>query len=267
MNLGLQNEQDIINILDDTYVKDLPSFWKKFVCSLFPTALDDDLVHCYKEPPEKKQDICIMACGTRRNVSIKSGNGISVHEETINRFCGFLRWCGITEQSITFLKIYQYGDGTIDGTGEYRMSTKELIEKYPKEIKSFNEEVNNSSSLIMIIRRFLSIGTPNNPSVVNCLYYGTKDGGIYCNMKMLCEYLAKKKYDNIKGIHFGPFTFYARYRGLNKPKPVEVDSLDELIFKRSRYYISVKWPSIEKDMNDFIADTRKEIKERNKKYY
>lgn len=267
MNFGLQNEQEIINILDETYVKDLPAFWKKFICSLFPTALDNDLIHCFKEPPEKKQDICIMACGTRRNVSIKSGNSVSVHEESINRFCGFLKWCGVSEQSLTFLKIFQYGDGTTDGTGNYRQSTKELIEKYPEEIKKINEEVNNQVILLMIIRRFLSIGTPNNPSVVNCLYYGTKDGGIYCNMKMLCEYLSKKKYDNIKGIHFGPFVFYPRYRGVNKPNPVEVDSLDKLIFKRERYYISIKWPSIEKDMNDYITDVREDIKTRNKKYY
>mgnify|MGYP006990256997 CR=1 FL=1 len=51
---------------------------------------------------------------------------------------------------IEFLK-YHYADGTIDGTGENRMTVAEYKEKYQQEIDLINKQFNNKDFIIKII--------------------------------------------------------------------------------------------------------------------
>ncbi len=239
-NDGLQNEIDIVNVLDGKMVKELPLFWQKRMKQLDWTILDDAKIEAYKCYHDQKSDISIRVGIKKWNISIKSGHYVSVHMERISTFTGFLRSLGISEELITTLKLFHYGDGTIDGTGVDRKPSSFLKEEMSERIKEFNEAVNKRNILSKIILRFICCGTPIQRSYVTHIYWGTKDYGEMINVKTLIDYYCNAYYLDSTSIHFGPFIYNPAYRGLKN-----FDSS-----KVSRYYINIKWPSINRDIKD-----------------
>ena len=239
-NNGLQNEKDIIDVLDGKTYKELPEFWKRRMKQLYRDIEEDDKIECFKCVYNQKADIAIIVKDKKFNISIKSGFFVSVHNERISSFAGFLRSLGIREELITTLKLYHYGDDTIDGSGTVHYSVEEIKLKYKKEIDEFNKEVNKKEILRKIVMCFLCKGTPYQGGCASHLYSGTYIFGSLIDMKTMVDYICEAYSHQANAIYFGPFIYTPAYRGL--------ENFDETNVKR--YYISIKWPSLNRDMRD-----------------
>lgn len=233
-NDGIKNEMEIIDTINHKQFCDLPVFWKNLLSKVFGKFPDYYYISAFKPKKDDKVDMYVIVNHKQRSFSIKSGDRISVHRESVSRFCGFLEWLGIEKEYTDFLKLYHYGDGTTDGTGEYHLSYKEIIVKYKNEINWFNERVNDPKVVKRIIMRFLSMGTPRQNSFVYYIYYGNKDEGICTRVQYILEYIEKNivEYNHLPAIHFGPFIYEPAYRGLEDFDPND----------KRRYYIVIKWP-------------------------
>ena len=153
-NDGLENELNIVQELNGKLFKELSPFWQARMRQLYRIIQDEDKIECYKSYHDQKADISIRVGIKKWSISIKSGNYVSVHMERISSFTGFLRSLGLAEEHIETLKLFHYGDGTIDGTGNVRKSSSELKIELRDRIMAFNEEVNKREVLRHIILRF-----------------------------------------------------------------------------------------------------------------
>lgn len=253
-NSGLENELEIVELLNGKKLKDLPEFWKKRMLQLCSVLEDDDRIECYKCQHDQKADISIRVGKRKWSISIKSGYFVSVHTERISSFTGFLRSLGVDEYLLETLKLYHYGDNTLDGTGEERKTLPEIKEELKERIIKFNKCVNQKDILRPTILRFLCCGTPFQRSYVTHIYHGTKDYGIMINAKSLVDYICDGFSCDTDAIHFGPFIYTPLYRGLK-----DFDSSNV-----RRYYLSIKWPSLVRDIKDakewyFTKENRDEI--------
>ena len=239
-NNGLENEQDIIKVLNGKTYDELPDFWKRRMKQLernFPT---DQKIECYKCVYNQKADIGIRMNNYRYNISIKSGYFVSVHNERISSFTGFLRSLGVSDELINVLKYYHYGDETLDGTGKVHYNLETIKSKMKDKIEEFNRCVNEPEILKHIIIRFLCAGTPFQKSYVTHIFFGTAEYGEMLDVKTIIGYIMSGYSINTDSIHFGPFIYTPAYRGLENFDANNV----------RRYYINIKWPSINRDIRD-----------------
>ena len=239
-NEGLANEQDIIKVLDGKKYCDLPEFWKKRMKQLCKEIEDEDKIDCFKCVYNQKADISIRAHDRKWNISIKSGYFVSVHNERITSLIGYLRKLGISEDLITTLRLYHYGDGTIDGTGEKRKTLEEIKAEMQDKIDEFNEAVNQKDIFMKLADRFIRSGTPYQRSYVTHLYYGTCTYGTMIHVNTLFDYICEAFTCETKAIHFGPFIYSPAYRGVENFDPNNV----------KRYYVNIKWPSATNDIRN-----------------
>lgn len=239
-NNGLQNEKDIIELLNGRTLNDLPDFWQRRMKQLDRNFPLDEKIECFKCVHNHKADIGIRVKSYRYNISIKSGYFVSVHMERISSFAGFLKSLGLDDELINVLKYYHYGDGTLDGTGKVHYNLETIKTQIKDKIEEFNKRVNEFEILKHIILRFLCTGTPYQRSYVTHIYAGTADYGEMLDAKTIIGYILSGYSISTDSIHFGPFIYTPGYRGLT--------NFDEENVKR--YYINIKWPSINRDIRD-----------------
>jgi hypothetical protein len=69
-------------------------------------------------------------------VSVKSGSGNSVHQESIYDFVQFLEAHGASRTELDSLLLFHWGDGTLDGSGRIsdRLSASKIRATYPEAI-------------------------------------------------------------------------------------------------------------------------------------
>ncbi|MBO4667071.1 MAG: hypothetical protein J5666_02960 [Bacilli bacterium] len=239
-NSGLENEQDIIDLLNGKKVEELPEFWQRRMKQLCKEVEGDDQIECFKCVYNKKADVGVRVRNYRYNISIKSGYFVSVHSERLSSFTGFLKSIGISEELITTLKSYHYGDGTTDGTGDFHYDLNTIKENMQNSIDDFNKVVNKKEILRQIIMRVLCTGTPYQRSFVSHIYAGTVNYGDMIDAKTLIEYICSGYPCSTDSIHFGPFIYAPAYRGVENFNSNNV----------KRYYVNIKWPSMYRDIRD-----------------
>ena len=235
-------EKQIADYLCKKHYYELNNHWKKLIKMMFPLIMPNDIIYCEDVKMLLKQDVFIVATGIKKTISIKSGKDATLHCETLEHFCSFLKYLKVNDYDIETLKLYHYGDGTIDGTGEKREHAEALKLKYMKRIQTFNTNVNKPYLLREIIDRFLSCGTLNQCDKVDYLYYGNfYEGGLY-DMNDLINFFSIQHVEKIRGIHFGTFHYTAYYRFITSKNTDE----------RDRHYIAIKWFGYEIDLDKFV---------------
>lgn len=240
MNTGLKNEIEIVELLNNVKYGELDIHWKQQIKMVFPFVIDEDIIKCCKIKDKVKADIIIQIREKRVNVSIKSGNDISVHSERLDTFIDFLKEIHISERTIKILKFYHYGDLTINGTGTKTIPLEELKIKYKKMFYEANVEINRVNILKKIFERFLFIGN-DNAYFVEYMFYGNSLFGFFIERKKIMKYLLENFSMHLVGIHFGNLSFQPASRQIGNPK---------------RKYIQIKWHS-------FLSDFQKIIKKTN----
>ena len=142
MNNGLLNEKEIVNELFGKRFCQLSPFWQDTVKKIFPDVRDEQIIIARYIPNFVgcKTDFELQVGSECVNISVKSGKWPSIHQERINYFLDFLKEESISQETINFIAFYLYADGTVDGSGDEKMSTEEIKLLYMDRIQKANVE-------------------------------------------------------------------------------------------------------------------------------
>lgn len=236
-NTGVQNEIDFASTLNNKHYFELGPNASEFIAQLYPLVQQDTIIKAEKVGGQGlKPDVQISVVNDYMNISIKKGNGNSVHQE---KLALFLLYCkdnlGMTDYTRNCFLSFIYGDGTLDGKGqiEDRKDGSDLCELYSEEIKTIQEFLNKNSR--PLIERFLVYGRLGKELNIKAdyLYHGEISDGVWCPLDETVDYLVEKasneEFQNTPCI--GPLTLQSWNRNLSgKPE-----------FEKRRDSIQIKW--------------------------
>ena len=158
INSGLQNELDLIKAIDGKRFDDFGNNIKNLMKAMYDD-FDDDIFVVTKEDPRAKPDIAVTYHGKTFHISIKSGGAEHIHCEDIKKFILSLRARGISKETQKTILKFQFGDGTLDGTGKDRLPYQTIFLQMQDEIKAANIELNRNRELVVdYVTKFLFHG-------------------------------------------------------------------------------------------------------------
>lgn len=238
MDDGFTNETNILNALNNTYFKDLNNNLKEVIRYLDDTIDDNEIIHCFKKAGINKTDLVITFNNNEYNLSVKKGSGNSVHQEKVEDFIVYLENnFKINVDLSNSIRFFIWGDGTLDGTGEFhnRLSANQIKKQYPQCIMKLNSFFNDHKKVL--IERFLFYGSKSevNPHYI---YYGTVNRGIIVSSKDILDWLINDEDLSNNSVKIGKLTFQAWNRNLNGGNKSE----------NKRGVIQIKWGSIKDDL-------------------
>ena len=237
MTKGYKNECDFAKSINNKKYGELCNNLKRFIKYIFKDVKEDDILECARFRTHDKADIYIKLNDDVKNVSIKSGNRVSVHAEPIYSFVAFLKSMKVNIRIINYLLLYHYGDFTLNGKGSVRLPAKELKIRYEKEIKTFNKYVNYKNIISKTVTRCLFDGV-RKENTVDYIYYGSVNEGLYASKEEIINYFCHNKAYEIETPHFS----YLIYQNWNR------NIIYNQKLESHRYYCQFKWPSIEEDL-------------------
>ena len=171
---------------------------------------------------------------------MKSGNNTIVHQEYINNFIKLLRDYGFNDYSLKTILYFQYGDGTLDGTGKERMSYATLRKKLENAFIISNKTLNHNKKIVIeMVDRFLFKGSHDDYITADYLYHGDVYFGNIVSRSQVMKHLEFKNWDFYEALHIGPILFrpHARYYKKEIKRPSY----------RSR--VEFYWPTLLSDMH------------------
>lgn len=243
-NDGIQNEIQIVNNINNHFFSELNDNLKAFVNEYFNFTQEEKNKETFRAErtnnPQFKPDIIVSFLNSEKYVSVKKGQGNSVHQESIDNFIVYLeKELKASKEVIDSLLFFHWGDGTTDGSGlpEARMKASTIIKKYPTKIATvqsfFNDHVKE------LLDRFLVKGIHKQISV-DIFYYGDYEKADWHTTKEVIDYLS---HSEGSALCIGGLKFQNYGRSLNGND----DS--------RRQYIQIKWPS----MTSFFLIGKKSI--------
>lgn len=242
INSGLQNELDLIKAIDGKRFDDFGNNIKNLMKAMYDD-FDDDIFVVTKEDPRAKPDIAVTYHGKTFHISIKSGGAEHIHCEDIKKFILSLRARGISKETQKTILKFQFGDGTLDGTGKDRLPYQTIFLQMQDEIKAANIELNRNRELVVdYVTKFLFHGNHEDLPSADYIYFGTPDFGVLASENQVIKHLQRKNWNYINSLHFGPVIFGPRARFINH---------DERQPQR-RYYVAFKWGRLSNDI-DYIS--------------
>jgi hypothetical protein len=239
-NNGHTNEYEICDALNGKRVNQLPKHFSSWLTKL--GFASEEIVNVKKLNNEQKADICIKSATITKYISIKSGGSNSFHSEPINVFIPFLRSLGISENTLKTIVLYHYGDNTYDGTGPTRFTSAELRRVYPGKFKQASDELSQTSIIKAIISRCITKGRFPTNYVIDGIYHGTVEQGLFVPTKAIYQILLRKKYRRKNGtINIGMLTYQPGSRNLWGIPGSE----------QKRSQSEIKWRSFAYDITDY----------------
>ena len=232
INKGFIKEDEMVINLNNHLVKDINSNLKDMLEKLFGALGENENIECEIVRDFAKPDIVITYKGEKRYVSIKTGSANSVHSEFVEYFVEYLKKNGISQETLNTILLFQYGDGTLDGTGEKRMIYNEIMTKYANEIRKANEELNANPNFVceMVCHYLFDGSRPELPSA-DAIYYGDIYNGYLVNRQQVRSHLRKRKWNQLNNPHIGPLLIRATARYPDKRDTYE----------RKRHRVNLAW--------------------------
>ncbi len=235
---GKENELDLINVINNAKnLHELSESLRDFIEFAFNKKNITDF-KCEQVTNNSKPDLLLIHDSSIKYLSVKKGEGNSVHQESLKDFIIFLRKNGFDSKIIDSILRFHFGDNTLDGTGLKRYSASECKKIYADEIVKVNGYINNNPNLLhLLIDRFLFQGNIENGNKVDFLYHGDKTKGVWASYDEVIKFIKSQSF-NKEGIHFGPLTYQVWGR----------DNQFSAIHPERRYIMQVKWGSISDDL-------------------
>lgn len=219
INSGILREDEFVYFLNGKKGKDLSSNLLSMMERLFGIVDLEKKISCVKTQDYIKPDIVIKHRKIEKAVSIKSSTSHVMHNEQIKTFILFLRSLGVSTKTQKTILLYQYGDGTMDGTGKHRHTGQEMQELMKDEIKEANKELNSSKDLIKaVINRVIFDGVVPEARKADAVYHGdVKQGEIVTREQMMKHIEKKDDWYYTKVIHIGPLVLTPGGRYVKEP--------------------------------------------------
>ncbi len=231
---GFENEDKIIEALNDKPISKLNQNLQQLVKTSFSNY--NGTIKAIKQAGQNKSDLKISIGNESHTYSVKKGTGNSIHQEPIEPFLEFLAQnYAINKEIKNNLKLFIWGDGTLDGSGNVanRLSAPQFKKQYPQIIESIQNFFNSIKK--PLIKRFLIEGVHSNSSA-EFIYYGTVENGTCCKSDKIVDWIVN---NSSKGaISIGKLTFQAWNRNINGGDKSE----------KKRGVIQLKWGSIKDDI-------------------
>jgi hypothetical protein len=238
---GFENEDRIIEALNGKTFESLTSNLQELIKSSFSNY--GGVITAIKQAAQNKSDLKISIGNESHTYSIKKGTGNSIHQEPIEPFLEFLAQnYGINEEMKNNLRLFIWGDSTLDGRGNVanRLSAPQFKKQHPQVVESIQNFFNSIKE--PLIRRFLIEGVQSNSSA-EFVYYGTTDSGVCCKSEKIVDWIANNR--SRGAISIGKLTFQAWNRNINGGDKSE----------KKRGVIQLKWGSIKDDI-EVIANEK-----------
>lgn len=245
-NIGVIREIEIINYINEkTFYSKMNLNMQNFLKYIFKFDLSNITIKAYKFHENYKPDIVIIANGVKKYISIKTGSNNSIHQEHFYSFLNFLKNSIHNEEFIDILKEFHFNDGTIDGTGNDRKSAIDFQTYNQDKIQKINCMLNNEKILKNLIERLLFKGEYHNIPLVDYIYYGNIEEGLWASKEEIINYLL-----NTKIYSASPHVSKLYYQSLHRNLKYDIN------YEYRRYYVQFKWHSIKEDIK-YISKKRK----------
>lgn len=243
-NDGVKNEYEFILKLNNKRIYELDYLLQEFIQDIFPNCTRNSIVRCKKGIDYEKVDIIISIGSKSKNISIKKGHRNSVHCEKLSKFIKFLISLNMDENTINEILKYHFADGTTNGCGINRISSKDYQSKNIQSINNINKNINTTYVLNKAINRFIIQGTQKQSLLVDILIYGTPDDFFYISRAEIYDFIFSKIDTKSNSIHFSCLTFQPLSRVL------------DYNIKREymRNWIQIKWYNLEDNIIELMNE-------------
>ena len=242
-NQGLLKEDEMVMHLHNKKVGELSNNITYMMKELYGALDENEVIQCHKTEDSVKPDFIIQYKGIIKNVSMKSGRSEIVHQEIIKNFVLYLRSLGVSSKTQRTILLYQFGDGTMDGSADKRMSYEKLRLLMKDRIDEANLELNAHNDFIWkVVERCVFIGTLKNAPEADALYHGDYEFGRVVTRKQVQKHIMRKNWNFYNNLHIGPLQIRPSARYIGK----------EIASEKRRHRVELYWPHLREDI-DFIA--------------
>ena len=214
INNGFKIEEDLEKALNNSRFKNLSNNLKTLINQLFGNQNGSAKIQCRRTDNFIKPDLAITCDGKTAFVSVKSGHAQCVHTENTQTFIRFLKSLNVTDETLKTILYFQYGDGTLDGTGEKRMNYHKTFNWLCDRIKKANSEFECKQDVVeKVLDRLLFQGVDITADCADYIYYGDVDFGIVVSKRQIFTHLRRKSWSFYENLHIGPIMLkpHARY--------------------------------------------------------
>lgn len=226
--------------LNNKKVKNLSNNLHNMMKILFGALDDEEIVHCELIDDIIKPDFVITYRGVKKYVSMKSGQAETIHQEFIKNFILFLRSKNISIKTQQTILLYQYGDGTMDGTGEKRLNYLDTRVALRNRIFEANIELNKDPYFVLeVIKRCLFVGNMENAIPIDAIYFGDYQYGVVATVRQITKHILLRRWDWMENLHIGPLQIRPHARYVDK-KPLH---------PKFRERLDCYWANLSSDIN------------------
>lgn len=213
INQGKDFEDELCKALNKKKIGSLNQNLQHFIRHLFPEANFHQKIMCELTDNYVKPDIIITWKRRVARVSIKTGQASTLHGEDIKPFILFLRSIGVSTETQKTILYYQFGDGTLDGSGEKRMNYHDVYNWLEERIAKANQELNDRFEIIeKVVERVVFQGVNPTADPADYVYYGDLDYGVVISRKQIMSHIKKKSWNYFDNLHIGPILLKAHAR-------------------------------------------------------
>lgn len=243
---GYENENSFVYYFNNKKINELDPISQDLINTLYGDVDLNERIKCKLNLNKQKSDIIIIIGSIKKYISLKKGFKNSVHTEHIFSFIDFLKECGMPDDLVQKLLFFHYGDGTNNGSGKIRFSTREYILNHPNDIKKLNAFFNNDSFIIKAVERLVIYGN-NSKIPIDAIVWGTPNDYMWLTKNEIINICLKHKGISknslaIAGIFYQPFN-----RCLNFNPDYE----------KYRHYVQFKWYHLSDDIIETMEFYRK----------
>lgn len=224
---GLKNVEKIINSLNGKMFSELNKNLRSFLSDLESgNVSENSKIYASKVMGNFKADMTVrLENGKLHYVSVKIGEGNSVHQETIEEFLNYIKSLNASEQIMRDIKDFIWA----------REDSRKFREKFPDKIRRIQKFFNENKR--PLVERFLKTGIYSE-NQAEWIYYGDEKEGVWAEIERVIDFMERQ--NNVRAvISVGNLTFQAWNRAI-KPNTKS---------EHKRGSIQLKWPSIKKDLS------------------
>lgn len=240
---GFKNENEFIRYLNGKKVGKVNPIFQDLLFKLYDNLSYKDLIFCRPNYDKQKSDMIIEINGIEKRISIKKGVKNSVHIEPFPMFILFLKDCGISDEIINEVKLFHYGDGSADGSGEARISSLEYKEKHQDKLDLINYEFNKIDVVLKAIDRFVLFGNNSNEPI-DAIIYGVLEDFIWITRDEIRDIILRNRDIKRTGLGFGSLFYQPMNRCLNH----------NLKYDHDRHIAQIKWYHLSDDIIEMMAE-------------
>lgn len=235
---GQMLEDEVVYHLNNKRFEALRPHYQYIIEQMFGFVPDDAVITCERTSLPIKPDVIIKVNDEQRNLSIKREGAETLHAEKIKPFILYLRSLGVSNRTQKTILLFQYGDGTVDGTGKERMDYSHISCFLEDRIIEAITELNNKELCIKILTRLIFDGVDPNAEKADAIYIGDGKSGACVTRRQIIKYLKKKNWNHWDSFHIGPIIIKPHARYANKP----------ILNPEFRDRIDCYWPNLGSDL-------------------